>query len=90
MSERGFTINYKHDTDVFLIGKVIRLHYTLRVLLIHTNDMADRLNVSEEVPFSIVLINIEHLVRRLCKDQYTDVSFSLDISIKEKKEAYGK
>lgn len=46
---------------------------TIRVLLIHTNDIADRLNVSEEVPFSIVLINIEHLVRRLCDDQYTDL-----------------
>lgn len=57
---------------------------TIRVLLIHTNDMADRLNVSEEVPFSIVLINIEHLVRRLCDDQYTDVLK------RRKREAYGK
>lgn len=46
--------------------------------------MADRLNVSEEVPFSIVLINIEHLVRRLGDDQYSDVLK------KRKREAYGK
>lgn len=57
---------------------------TIRVLLIHTNDIADRLNVSEEVPFSIVLINIEHLVRRLGDDQYSDVLK------KRKREAYGK
>lgn len=47
---------------VFLISKVIRLHYkTLRVFLLYTKDMTDRLNVSEEVPFSIVLVPIQFL-----------------------------
>lgn len=56
-SERSLIINYKHDTDIFLISKVIRLHYkTLRVLLLYTKDMADKLNVSKEVPFNVLFV----------------------------------
>lgn len=49
VSEKGFVINYKHVTDVFLISEAIRLHYK-------TLKMAGRLDVSEEVPFNIVLL----------------------------------